>query len=551
VASGGGEGSAANFDRVLLENLSTGVVACDENGQLVLFNRVLREWHGIGPTAVPMEEWASHYELFEADGAVPLATDRIPLVRAFHGEQVLNQPLVIKAKEGIARLVVANGGQLRAGDGSLLGAVVTMEDVTLQTRAQEEIRAANVRLRELLQRTEELARKAELANEAKSQFLATMSHELRTPMSGVLGMTDILAMTTLDAEQRGCLDLIRSSGESLLALINGILDFSKIEAGQLELDFHDFELMPLLRQLADTYAAMAAAKGLWLRLDCEADLPQWLHADSCRLQQVLVNLLNNAVKFTEEGGVTLSVRRSSEIPEWVSLRFAVRDTGIGIPADKRDLLFRRFSQLDASSTRKYGGTGLGLAICKQLVELFGGSIGVISPPASASGAEPAPTGSEFWFEVRLAKGRAGPKPSPSAHRPFTRRHRILVVEDNPVNRRMIVSMLQKLGLEAEWAENGQEALDRLNRAQFELILMDLQMPVMGGEQAARRIRALPEKHPARGVPIIAVSAHAFPEDKLRCLQAGMNDHVTKPIQLDRLEGVLRRWLERPLVESGS
>lgn len=499
------------FDRVLLENLETGVVACDQTGRLVLFNRASREWHGLGPlSSIPMEEWSSFYDLYKEDGVAPLPSDRIPLVRAFRGEEVHGARMVIKPKESGPRLVCVSATRLRANDGSLLGAVALMEDITEFTEtahklretseylnnlleyanapiivwdkdyritifnrafesltglpakeaigsdlgilfpeakreatldyirstagqrwetveidivradgaistllwnsatlhdpatnaavatiaqgqnitrrkeAEQEIRAANTRLHEMLQRTEELARKAELANEAKSDFLATMSHELRTPMNGVLGMADVLDLTQLDAEQRSCLDLIRSSGESLLALINSILDFSKIEAGQLDLEFHDFELGPFIKKLADTYTATAAAKGLSFRLECDERAPAWVNSDSGRLQQVLANLLNNAVKFTEEGGITLSVSCGDEEHDWISLRFAVRDTGVGVPPDKRNLLFRRFSQLDYSETRKHGGTGLGLAICKQLVELFGGSIGVNSPPANTA-----------------------------------------------------------------------------------------------------------------------------------------------------------------------
>lgn len=659
------------FDRLVLDTLGTGVVACDGAGKLSIFNRASREWHGLDPKDIPKEEWAAFYDLYEEDGVSPLSADRIPLVRALHGEEVRGARMVIKAKDQGARLVSCSGGQLKAADGHLLGAVVLMEDITEVTetarqlrktseylnnlleyanapvivwdkdyritifnraferitgltaaqaigsdlgilfpeasrqatldyihsttgqhwetveieiahadgsvstllwnsaalhdpqtggmvatiaqgqditrrkKAEREIRETNARLRDLLQRTEELARKAEVANEAKSRFLATMSHELRTPMNGVLGMADVLAATGLDEEQRSCVELIQGSGESLLALIGGILDLSKIEAGQMDLDFHDFEVAPFMKQLVETFTPAAAKKGLSLRLECAEGLPERLNGDSCRLQQVLANLINNAIKFTETGGITVVVDRSGETDEWLCLRFAVRDTGIGVPADKRQLLFQRFTQLDSSDTRKYGGSGLGLAISKQLVELLGGTIGVISPAPAGANGETTTGGSEFWFLVRLGKvGAGGTLPRPrTPPTPFDRKYRVLVVEDNPVNRKMLIAMLQKLGLEAEWAGNGQEALDKLSRSQFDLILMDLQMPVMGGEQAARRIRALPEDHPARAVPILAVSAHAFPETKLRCLQAGMNDHIAKPVQLAVLEPALRRWLE--------
>ena len=365
------------------------------------------------------------------------------------------------------------------------------------------------------------------ANQAKSNFLATVSHEIRTPMNGILGFADMLLRDDLSPDQRRAASLIRDAGTSLLAILNDVLDLSKIEAGRLELERVPVCLPALADGAQSILRSQADAKGLWLRLDLDPDLPDWIEADPTRLRQVLLNLLSNALKFTEAGGVTLAIRRDGR-----RLRFAVTDTGIGIARDRQSLLFQQFSQLHRSSKRQFGGTGLGLAISKRLVEAMPeGEIGVESDEGH---------GATFWFAAALptvAPPQPAAAPAPAA--PSGPSARILVAEDLFINQAVIESILTDAGHVVQIANNGVEAVEAARHERFDLILMDMEMPELDGIEATRAIRQ--SAGAMRDVPIIAVTANALDSEATRCREAGMNDHLTKPIDRAALLAAIRRW----------
>jgi len=380
-------------------------------------------------------------------------------------------------------------------------------------------------LRQALRAAEAARVEAERSELAKGQFLASMSHEIRTPMTGVLGMTELLANEPLTSRQQEVLRAIRSSGQHLLHIINDILDFSRLEAGEVPLEQVDFSLVKLLEDVRALMLPQATERGLVLTIDLDEYSPPVVRGDPTRLQQVLINLIGNGLKFTSHGGVRVFVRCGATQGGIVPFRFEVRDTGIGIPEENRRNLFQAFTQADQTITRRFGGTGLGLAISQRLVTAMGGEIGVTSQPGK---------GSTFFFEIRLPIGsilipsKSSRVPSSLSLRPL----RILVADDVALNRDLLQVSLEQNGHRVLLAENGEQAVALVSQDSFDVVLMDVQMPVMDGVEATRRIRMLPP--PARRLPIVALTANVMEAEQQRCLAAGMNRVLTKPIDWDRL-----------------
>ena len=516
--------------RSYVEHAPLGLFVADRTGRFVEVNRAAAE--------LVDYETAALLDLSIPD--IVAAEDRDAGLRHFAtvvDEGFADDHLRFKTRNG--RIIWMSVRAVRLTDERFMA---FCQDITEGKQAEEEVRRLNADLeRRVVERTAELAAArdaAEAANRAKSTFLANMSHEIRTPMNVILGFAHLLQRDRPTPAQQNKLGKMMDAAHHLMAILNDILDLSKIEAGKLILEQVDFDLEDVVRRVPELVADKARAKGLDLRVELDPALAgvRAVRGDPIRLTQLLLNYLSNAVKFTERGSITLCGRVLEDRPAEARVRFEVRDTGIGIAPDVLPRLFEAFEQADSSTTRQYGGTGLGLIINRRLARLMGGEVGVESQ---------AGVGSAFWCTVCLNKRNdtLQPKPAPVVAGPALGRRypgaRLLLAEDNPINQEVMLILLREEGFAVDVADDGAQAVEKTRRAAYDLILMDVQMPVLGGLDATRAIRQLPGYE---RTPILAMTANAFDEDRQACLAAGMSDHVGKPVDPDALFAALLKWL---------
>jgi signal transduction histidine kinase/CheY-like chemotaxis protein len=519
-----------------LANMSQGLCLFDMDDKLVISNARFRELYKLREEQVqpgmPFSEIAGNHAMTDDVAAMSVgendAQDPAPrgqMLRLDDGSTIL-----------IRRTPTPNGGWLLThediSDRERL-AVELANRLADQLQAQKKLEDQKTELIAVTEALNEARDAAEAASRAKSDFLAMMSHEIRTPMAGMMGMIDLLSGTSLDEEQQDLARVAQESAHNLLAVLNNILDFSKLETGQANPESIDFSIKHSINSVISLLGPRAAGRGLRLNATLAPDLPIWLRGDPSRIGQVLLNLVGNAIKFTERGSVDISVSHRVLPDSAIELGFDVVDTGAGIAASVLPTLFSPLTQADGSVSRIYGGAGLGLAICKQLCQTMGGDIGAESVPGN---------GSRFWFTVRCQLGRSPEVTAPvlqPALAPDAADIDILIVEDNPIIRSLVSKLLARRGYEADQVNNGKEALEAVQAKRYGLVLMDMQMPEMDGLAATRAIRNL--RGSERNVPIVALTANALAGQREACLAAGMNTFLTKPIQPETLYDAISCW----------
>ena len=527
----------------ILGQIAEGVIVTDTVGRITLVNEAAAAIHGVARLDVEPDDYSETYHLYTEEG-VPYPPEDLPLARAVTGATVRDARWRVRRPDGVEVLAIGSARPLVGRDGRQVGAVLTMRDDTARDAAEHALRASEAELRELnatlsarvearTRDAEAATREAERASLAKTEFLASMSHEIRTPLNAILGFTDLMiGSDRLPPDLLRQAEFVRTSGAALLTIVNDILDFSKVEAGAVALDRQAFDPRALIDSGLCIVRGSAAQKGLAVRAVIDPALPRSLYGDAARLRQVLLNLLNNAIKFTRQGTVTLSVRHVGTTETGERLSFSVADTGIGIARAKQGRLFQRFSQVDGSIERDFGGTGLGLAICKQLVDLMGGEIGVQSEEG---------LGATFWFALTLPLGASAQRTSRAEGAAVARRAgRLLLVEDNRINQDLARAVLEIGGHAVDVVADGASAIRAVAEGAYDLVLMDVQMPGMDGMTATRHIRALGGT--AATIPILAMTANVLPDQVRMFREAGMDDHVGKPFDRAELYRIVEHWL---------
>ncbi|KHD87645.1 MAG: histidine kinase [Bdellovibrio sp. ArHS] len=508
----------------ILNNMSEALIVTDEQGYFTHYNAAAQRIIGTRIKEVATTVSVEELGFFHVASGEAYSQKNLPFYRALRGEQVDDLEIFVQNETHPQGTYISlSSRSLNDIQGGIAGALVVFKDISRRKMIEQEWAKAR-----------EAALEASLK---KSDFLAAMSHEIRTPMNGVIGMTTLLADTPLNEEQKEYVGTVKRSAESLLMLINDILDYSKIEAGKISLDPQPFDLHFLARDITEIFRATLAEKNVGLKLQISEKIPKYFVGDSGRLRQILVNLIGNAVKFTEKGFVSLDVSLTEASAQNLHLKFEVKDTGPGLKEEERRSLFQKYFQTKTGA--KFGGTGLGLSICKQLVNLMQGQIGVESVVG---------LGSNFWFTVSLPIAAEQDLPRlQDAKFAKVFKGNVLVVEDQLVNQRVAQNYLRKLGLEVEVAANGLVAFEKCQSKKYDLIFMDCQMPVLNGFEATKKIRQTEQVTASTRTPIIALTADAGGADKLEYAHSGMDGFLAKPIELPLLFEVLQRWL--PLQEN--
>jgi PAS domain S-box-containing protein len=505
----------------VLDSMTEGVVVADEHGRFLLWNPAATKVIGIGSTETPPDLWSRQYGCYKPDGSTPFPTEELPLLQAIHGKQAQNVEMFIRNLDHpTGTWVVASGSPLLDQTGSVRGGVVILHDISERKSIETELRRAR--------------EAAEASNRTKSEFLANMSHEIRTPMNGILGMAELLLDSGLDCEQREFVQIIQSSGEALLTVINDVLDFSKIEAGRMDLDPFDFALRDNLGDMLKPLALRAHKKGIELAYEVGSKVPDRLYGDWNRLRQVLINLVGNAIKFTHQGEIAVRVDLLTEDDTGLDLRVAVQDTGIGIAPEQRDAVFAPFVQADGGMTRRYGGTGLGLAICTKLIAMMGGRLELDSSVG---------IGSTFYFTTRLARSTTPVKPTLLPEIQLCGVP-VLGVDDNETNRRILEAMLRGWDMRPTLVASGADALMELTKAAnagepYALVLLDTSMPEMDGITLAEHIKA---DSMLAGVTLLMLSSADRQQDVRRSRELGVGGYLTKPIKASELLQAIQKVL---------